>query len=64
MANAGHPATVVWKNPGGIGHVAMVRPGELTSNGPAIAQAGSTNTNSTHVRNTFGNRPVEYWVHD
>jgi hypothetical protein len=27
LANQGHPAAVLWKNPRGIGHVAMVRPG-------------------------------------
>jgi hypothetical protein len=63
-ANGGHPAVVVWKNPGGIGHVAVVRPGELTSRGPTIAQAGARNTNNAHVRDTFGSRPVQYWVHD
>jgi len=36
----------------------------MTSMGPEIAQAGATNTNDTHVRNTFGSRPVEYWVND
>ena len=63
-ANSGHPAVAVWKNPGGTGHVAVVRPGQIDANGPEIAQAGATNTNDTHVRNTFGNRPVEYWIHD
>jgi peptidoglycan hydrolase-like protein with peptidoglycan-binding domain len=64
LANQGHPAVAVWKNPGGIGHVAMVRPGEMTSRGPAIAQAGSRNFNRGHVQDGFGNRPVEYWVND
>jgi peptidoglycan hydrolase-like protein with peptidoglycan-binding domain len=64
LANQGHPAVAVWKNPGGIGHVAMVRPGEVTSQGPAIAQAGSKNFNNGHVKDSFGNRPVEYWVND
>jgi hypothetical protein len=32
--------------------------------GPAIAQAGARNVNETHVRNTFGSLPVEYWIHD
>jgi peptidoglycan hydrolase-like protein with peptidoglycan-binding domain len=54
----------VWKNPGGIGHVAMVRPGQVTSQGPAIAQAGSKNFNNGHVKDSFGNRPVQYWVND
>lgn len=40
MANAGHPSVASWKNPNGIGHIAIVRPGEINSRGPAIAQAG------------------------
>ncbi|MFL5354695.1 peptidoglycan-binding protein [Archangium sp.] len=64
LANQGHPATAVWKNPSGIGHVAMVRPGEITSQGPAIAQAGGRNFNNGHVKDSFGTRPVEYWVND
>jgi peptidoglycan hydrolase-like protein with peptidoglycan-binding domain len=64
MANQGHPAVAVWKNTGGIGHVAVVRPGEVTSQGPAIAQAGARNFNNGHVKDSFGNRPVEYWVND
>ncbi len=64
LANEGHPTMVGWKNPGGIGHVAIVRPGNINERGPAIAQAGSTNVNYAHVRDTFGNRPVEYWVND
>jgi peptidoglycan hydrolase-like protein with peptidoglycan-binding domain len=64
LANQGHPAVAVWKNPGGIGHVAVVRPGEVTSKGPAIAQAGARNFNSGHVKDSFGNAPVEYWVSD
>ncbi len=64
LANEGHPTMVGWKNPSGIGHVAIVRPGNINERGPAIAQAGSTNVNYAHVRDTFGNRPVEYWVND
>jgi hypothetical protein len=64
LANQGHPSVVVWKNPGGIGHVAVVRPGEVTSKGPAIAQAGVRNFNHGHVKDAFGNAPVEYWVND
>lgn len=64
LANVGHPAIASWNNPGGIGHIAIVRPGSINSNGPEIAQAGSRNLNDTHVRETFGNRPVEYFVND
>ncbi|MGQ9896466.1 MAG: peptidoglycan-binding protein, partial [Acidobacteriota bacterium] len=64
LANEGHPTMVGWKNPNGIGHVAIVRPGNINERGPAIAQAGLTNVNYAHVRDTFGRAPVEYWVND
>jgi LysM repeat protein len=64
LANQGHPAVASWRNPGGIGHIAVVRPGEVTAAGPAIAQAGSRNFNDGHVRDSFGNRPVQYFVND
>ncbi len=55
MANQGHPVVATMHNPGGIGHVAMVRPGEYSPDqGPAIAQAGAHNMNNTHVINGFG----------
>ena len=63
-ANQGQPSVASWRNPGGIGHVAMVRPGEITGGGPAIAQAGGSNFNSGHVSDGFGSRQPEYWVHD
>jgi putative chitinase len=53
-----------WNNPGGIGHIAVVRPGEVTDRGPAIAQAGASNFNNGHVRDSFGNAPVKYFVND
>src|SRR5690606_23822867 len=64
MANQGHPSVASWNNPGGIGHIAMVRPGEITAGGPAIAQAGGSNFNNGTVRQGFGNAQPEYWVHD
>lgn len=64
LANQGQPAVASWRNPSGIGHIAMVRPGELTQGGPATAQAGSHNFNSGHAVDGFGNRVPEYWVHD
>lgn len=64
LANEGHPAVASWNNPGSIGHIAVVRPGEITDAGPSIAQAGSTNTNNAHVRDTFGDVPVQYFVND
>jgi predicted chitinase/LysM repeat protein len=64
LANQGHPAVASWNNPGGIGHIAVVRPGEVTSQGPAIAQAGAHNFNDGHVRDSFGNANVQYFVND
>ena len=62
-ANRGQPSVASWNNPGGIGHIAMVRPGELTSDGPASAQAGGVNFNNRHIANGFGSRQPGYWVH-
>lgn len=62
-ANRGQPSVASWNNPGGIGHIAMVRPGALTNDGPASAQAGSHNFNHGHIANGFGSRQPGYWVH-
>lgn len=62
-ANEGQPTVATWRNPNGIGHIAMVRPGTLTAEGPAIAQAGSRNFNRGHVADGFGSRTPEYWAH-
>jgi peptidoglycan hydrolase-like protein with peptidoglycan-binding domain len=64
LANRGFPVIGIWSNPGGIGHVGVVRPGQASANGPALAQAGAKNFNHGHVHEGFGNRPVEYWVND
>jgi hypothetical protein len=65
LANEGHPAVASWNNPGGIGHIAVVRPGEVTGNGPSIAQAGSKNFNDGHVYDSFPrSAEVEYFVND
>jgi hypothetical protein len=64
MANDGKPVVVAWNNPDGIGHVGMVRPGEINENGPALAQAGSENLNNAHVRDTFGGANVVYYAHE
>ncbi|WP_164012330.1 peptidoglycan-binding protein [Pyxidicoccus trucidator] len=64
MANAGHPSVALWKNPRGIGHVAVVRPGEVTSQGPSSAQAGGKNFNNKHIKDGFGGAQPEYWVND
>lgn len=62
IANEGKPVVATWKNQGGIGHVGIVRPGEI-KNGPALAQAGSKNVNKAHVKDTFGNAEVVYYAH-
>ena len=63
MANEGHPAVASWANPGGIGHIGVVRPGEM-ENGPALAQAGAQNVNQAHVFDIFPASGTEFWVHD
>ena len=66
MANNGCPAVAVRENFGGIGHVAMVRPGLYTEEqGPRIAQAGARNFNDTSTKEGFVTLDsIEYYVHD
>lgn len=61
-----------WANRGGYalatsgdgeGQVAVIRPGQLTSKGPAIAQAGPISFSAGHLTDGFGERPAHYWVH-
>ncbi len=60
LANVGCPVVATWQNPGGIGHMAMVRPGPeaLGAGGPAIAQAGAHNANRTDAATGFGGGPA------
>ena len=67
-ANAGRPAVT---SAGSIGHVQMVIPskdGEYNQErGVTIAQAGSTNSSYTHIRDIYGSngmRNVRYFVND
>lgn len=53
-ANAGYPVIAGWLNPGGIGHMAMVRPGFITNFGPASANAGAVVFNNKHIADGFG----------
>ena len=69
-ANEGRPSIVAhFSAPSGSGgHIAIVRPGNMTKDGPAIAQAGRHPKNATHVDKAFvdGNfqkLKVEYWIH-
>jgi hypothetical protein len=63
-ASKGLPALAAWKNPSGIGHIAVVRPPDAGSpNTPRIAQAGATNFSNGSVSDGFGNRNVSYFVY-
>ncbi|MBN1921598.1 MAG: hypothetical protein JW892_10155 [Anaerolineae bacterium] len=65
QASNGQPVVATYKNPGKIGHVAMVRPGEYsTTEGPRIAQAGGRNFNNGSVKDGFGGREVVYYAHE
>jgi hypothetical protein len=68
VANRGYPVVAAWVNPGGIGHLAVVRPGELSeTGGPAIAQSGTVNFNRGTVEQGFrakeAGREVIYFYH-
>ena len=76
-ANAGRPTIAIGNgglgldpaNPShtNLGHVAVVRPGQVTSLGPSTAQAGASNFNQGHVYQGFYGgllaNCVEYWGH-
>jgi hypothetical protein len=64
-ANQGRPTIVTYKNPTGIGHMGVIRPGSLPvgSLGPALAQAGRTNFANGFVQQGFGTLPITYWTH-
>jgi hypothetical protein len=67
-ANKGIPAVASWYNKGSIGHIGVIRPERstetITSRGPRMAQAGSTNFNSGHVKDGFGAQTPQYFVFD
>jgi hypothetical protein len=63
-ANLGKPAVASKPNPGGIGHIAVIRPGQISSEGPTTAQAGETNFNHGTVNQGFHTLNVHYYVHD
>lgn len=61
-ATQGFPTCVVWKNPGGIGHVAVVLPGTDHCH---IAQAGGTNFFDQPLVKGFGGIPnLLFYTHD
>jgi hypothetical protein len=57
----GCPAVVIWMNPKGIGHVAVVIPSDRP--GVRIAQAGATNFFDGDVSKGFGKLPVFFYKH-
>jgi flagellum-specific peptidoglycan hydrolase FlgJ len=63
LANAGHPVVAAEKRPG-IGHIGMVRPGEVGPNGPALAQAGARNFNAGSVYDTLTRGAARFFVND
>lgn len=70
LANEGQAVVGAWKNNGGIGHVQIVCPSADgtydASRGPAIAQAGSRNTNYTYQSNIYGaqrRQSIRYYAH-
>jgi hypothetical protein len=65
LANGGHPAVLSYKKTGGIGHVAVIRPGEIGDKGNPIAQAGKTNVNHSHIYTIFTRKAaIDLWGHD
>jgi hypothetical protein len=62
-ANLGYPAVASVYEPEGFGHVGIVRPGEAL-NGPALAQAGTSNVNHAHVYDFFPREGTEFFVND
>lgn len=66
-ADLGYPTAVVWKNPGGIGHVALAVPapaGAIVDANVWIAQAGGRNFRLMQVQSGFGANKVRYFTHD
>jgi hypothetical protein len=45
------------------GHIGVVRPGDM-HNGPALAQAGTTNVNYAHVYDFFPHEGTQFFFHD
>lgn len=62
-ADAGFPTIVMWKNPGGHGHIALCLPSK--GNGIRIAQAGAHNYFDVPLVSGFPPRcsPLRYFTH-
>lgn len=61
-ANLGFPTVVSMYILDGPGHIGIVRPGEEL-NGPALAQAGTTNVNHAHVYDFFPREGTQFFTH-
>ncbi len=61
-ASAGRPTVAVWRNPVGIGHVAMVIPS--SEKGTRLAAAGTHCYADCSVQQSFGGRNVRYFYHE
>ena len=75
FANFGLPTIAVWKNPNGIGHVAMIRPelngktGKVVSGVfiPRSAQAGAKNFSNDYLvfrPSAVKNGAIQFLIHD
>ena len=63
-ACGGFPTVVIWKNTGGIGHVAWVVPNSDNTD-IRIAQAGGTNFFNGLLAQGFGSaHPLKFYTHD
>lgn len=56
-AAGGYPTVIVWSNPSGPGHIAMLLPDGT------IAQAGASNLWRSSITAGFGYRPLKFFTH-
>jgi hypothetical protein len=63
FANLGYPTVATVHEPEGFGHIGIVRPGKIL-NGPALAQAGTSNVNNGHVYDFFPREGTQFFVND
>ncbi len=64
LANQGFPTVASLDQSPDIGHIGVVRPGSDNGSGPALAQAGATNTNHSHVYDHFPRSGTQFFVND
>ena len=64
LAADGHPAVVLWRNPDGPGHIAVVEPLPITP-GFRVAQAGAVCGRQFSLRSVFsGNKQLRFFAHE